>query len=54
MDDQEKYFGRNKFMTPVIFESSDCNPGEIVNVKIKSFNKNNIFGSHKVTEFRAA
>jgi len=43
---QEKYFGRTHFMTPVIFESEGCRPGQLVNVKITSFNKNNLFGIH--------
>jgi len=27
LKNQTKYFGRTKYMTPVIFESDDCNPG---------------------------
>ena len=34
LDNQEKYFGRTKYMTPVIFDSNNCNPGELINVKI--------------------
>ena len=45
---QEKYFGRTKFITPVIFQSDSCKSGEIVNVKITSFNRNNLFGIHKI------
>ena len=45
---QEKYFGRTRFMTPVIFQSDNCNSGEIVNVKISAFNRNNLFGIHKI------
>ena len=48
LDNQEKYFGRTKFMTPVIFQSDNCKSGEIVNVKITSFNRNNLFGIHKI------
>ena len=47
LSDQEKYFGRTKFMTPVIFGSDNCKNGDIVNIKITSFNKNNLFGFHK-------
>jgi len=54
LDEQEKYFGRNKFMTPVIFESDNCKPGELINVKITSFNYNNLFGFHKVNNVKAA
>ena len=46
LDMQEKYFGRNKYMSPVIFESDGCKPGELVNVKIASTNQNNLFGIH--------
>jgi len=47
MKGEEKYFGRTRFMTPVIFESENCKKGELVNVKISSFNRNNLFGIHK-------
>ena len=47
LDTQEKYFGRTKYMTPVIFESKNCKPGELVNVKITSYNRNNLFGYQK-------
>ena len=51
---QEKYFGMTQFMTPVIFESDNCKPGELVNVKITSFNRNNLFGFHKMSKMKAA
>jgi len=54
LDNQEKYFGRTKYMTPVIFESDNCNPGELVNVKITSFNQNNLFGFHKFNKVKVA
>ena len=44
LDEKKKYFGRTKFMTPVIFESENCKFGELVNIKITSFNQNNLFG----------
>ena len=50
LDKQEKYFGRTKFMTPVIFQSDNCKNGEIVNVKITSFNRNNLFGLHTINK----
>ena len=49
VNNQERYFGRTKFMTPVIFESENCKNGEIVDVKITSFNRNNLFGFHKIS-----
>jgi len=54
LDMQEKYFGRNKYMSPVIFESDSCKPGELVNVKIVSVNQNNLFGIHQSNKEKAA
>ena len=50
LEGQEKYFGRTKYMTPVIFESSNCKIGETIDVKINSFSQNNLFGSHIVNQ----
>ncbi len=54
MDNKEKYFGRTEFMTPVIVESDNCKPGELVNVKITSYNKNALFGFSKPNKEKAA
>mgnify|MGYP001991987664 CR=1 FL=1 len=54
LENQDKYFGRTKYMTPVIFQSNNCKPGELVSVKITSFNQNNLFGFHKNTKVQAA
>ena len=51
---QEKYFGRTKFMEPVIFQSNFCKSGDIVNVKINSCNRNNLFGIHKINSSERA
>jgi len=51
---QNKYFGRTKYMTPVIFESDSCFPGELLNVKITSMNKSNLFGFHNNSKIKAA
>jgi tRNA-2-methylthio-N6-dimethylallyladenosine synthase len=51
---KEKYFGRTKFMTPVIFQSNNCTPGKLINVKITSFNKNSLFGFHIKNKTQAA
>ena len=37
-----------RYMTPVIFESNNCKFGELINVKITSFNQNSLFGIHKI------
>ena len=41
-------------MTPVIFDSKNSKPGEIVNVKITSFNQKNLFGFHQINRVEAA
>ena len=41
-------------MTPVIFQSNNCEPGELVEVLITSFNQKNLFGFHKSENERAA
>ena len=54
LDGQEKYFGRTKYMTPVIFETDGCRPGELVSVKITSINQNNLFGIHQNNNIKVA
>ena len=54
LDMQEKYFGRTKYMSSVIFESDNCKSGELVNVKIVSVNRNNLFGIHRNNKEKAA
>jgi len=54
LDTQGKYFGRTQFMTPVIFNSQNCKPGDLINIKISSFNQNNLFGLHKLNKVKAA
>jgi len=46
LKEKEMYFGRTKYMTPVRLASESCKPGELVNVKITSFDKNGLFGIH--------
>ena len=41
---QNKYFGRSRYMNSVIIENSNFESGDIVDVKIKFFNKKNLFG----------
>ena len=54
LKNKEKYFGRTKYMTPVIFEASSCEIGELLDVKIKSFNHNSLFGYFKTNKAKAA
>ena len=44
MKDQNKYFGRNKYLSSVIFEDYKHNVGKIINVKIEKSNKKTLFG----------
>jgi len=52
--DNQEYFGRTEFMTPVKFESDNCKIGDIINVQITSFNKKGLFGFHKLKKEKAA
>ena len=54
LDGEEKYFGRTKHMIPVIFESNNCKPGDLINVKINSSSQNNLFGFHINNKIEAA
>ena len=54
LNQQEKYFGRTKYMTPVIFNTDNCKIGDFANVKITSFNQKNLFGSHINNKIKAA
>ena len=54
LKNQNKYFGRTKYMTPVIFESNNCIIGKIIKVKITSYNQKNLFGIHNTDAIKAA
>ena len=51
---QNKFFGRTKNMVPVIFEAENCEPGKLLNIKINSYNRNNLFGTHEPDKTEAA
>ena len=44
MSDQNKLFGRNRYLSSVIFEGNENNIGNLVNVKITTSNQNTLFG----------
>ena len=44
LEKQNKYFGRNKFLSPVIFNANENDIGKIINVKIEKSNQNTLFG----------
>ena len=54
LKNQNSFFGRTRKMTPVIFESTSCNPGDLIQIKIISSNQNNLFGLHIGNQFKAA
>ena len=45
MKKQNKFFGRNKYISPVIFDGKNSDIGKIVKVKIQTSNQNTLFGS---------
>jgi len=54
LKNQNSFFGRTRKMTPVIFESTSCNPGDLIQVEIISSNQNNLFGKHMENKFKIA
>ena len=46
LPNQEKYFGRNRFMSPVVIDSGDYVPGNLINVQIHSANQLSLFGKY--------
>ena len=54
LKNQNRFFGRTKKMTPVIFESTSCNPGDLIQIEIISSNQSNLFGKHMDNKFKAA
>ena len=45
------FFNPSCFLFP---EENNCKPGELVNVKILSFNQKNLFGLHSSNKIKAA
>ena len=43
-DDKTKAFGRSEHMTPVIFNGTKDDIGKILQVRIKTSNRNTLFG----------
>ena len=44
LKNQNKFFGRNKYLSSVIFEGSENDIGKLVKVKIENSNQNSLFG----------
>ncbi len=45
MKKQNKLFGRNKYISPVIFDGNENHIGHVVKVKVQNSNQNTLFGS---------
>ena len=54
IDGQNELFGRNEYMTSVIFKGNKNLIGKIVPVNIKNSNQNNLFGDINLKNIEAA
>ena len=52
LENQNKYFGRNKFLNSVIFEGHESYIGKVVKVNVEKSNQNSLFG--RVNNMKAA
>ena len=50
LDKQNKYFGRDKFLNSVIVRSNQNLTGQLLDIKIKDFNHNSLFGTTPTNE----
>ncbi len=53
LKNQTKYFGRTQELTPVIFDTNKEDVGKVIEVEIKKYNRNTLFGS-KITSKKEA
>ena len=44
LENQNKYFGRNKFLNSVIFDGNEIYVGKLLNINIEKSNQNSLFG----------
>ena len=54
MHDQDKLFGRNKYLNSVIFKGDKKEIGKVIEVKIESCNQNSLFGKIDNNNMKAA
>tara|TARA_B110000211_G_scaffold82417_1_gene96512 strand:+ start:502 stop:1806 length:1305 start_codon:yes stop_codon:yes gene_type:complete len=52
LKDQDKYFGRDKFLNPVMVESTQELTGQILDININNFNHSSLFGTISSNEKR--
>ncbi len=53
LKNQNKYFGRNKFLNSVIFDGNESHIGKIIKVNVEKSNQNSLFGK-VIDEMKAA
>ena len=53
LKNQNKYFGRNKFLNSVIFDGNESHIGKLIKVNIEKSNQNSLFGK-VIDEVKAA
>ncbi|MDC2973700.1 TRAM domain-containing protein, partial [Candidatus Pelagibacter sp.] len=53
LENQNKYFGRNKFLNSVIFDGNESHIGKIIKVNVEKSNQNSLFGK-VIDEMKAA
>ena len=53
LKNQNKYFGRNKFLNSVIFDGNENYIGKLIKVNVKRSNQNSLFG-RVIDEMKAA
>ncbi len=53
LNNQNKYFGRNKFLNSVIFDGNESHIGKLIKVNIEKSNQNSLFGK-VIDEMKAA
>ena len=54
LKNQNKYFGRNKYLSSVIFNGDEKKIGKLIKVKIEECNQNSLFGKIEKNNMRAA
>ena len=53
LENQNKFFGRNKFLNSVIFDGNESHIGKLIKVNIEKSNQNSLFGK-VIDEMKAA
>ena len=53
LKNQNKYFGRNKFLNSVIFDGNESYIGKLIKVNVEKSNQNSLFGK-VIDEMKAA